>query len=615
MIIYGRFLDTTCRRRDRSTFSTWLVSSNRVAVIDHVNFSSFLTRISSLTFRCTFFFLYSFTREQEGSFSRTGFSFSPFSAAHLPYWVDQHLSKMVQPFLIVSVIVISVLVLLMSVLLLIKFQHKDDVTQAWAPKFVVILGFYLIFGVAMLMPYDVANRDDGGIDMDTLWLIGLCATAVMIFLIIPFFFCYYENDSIDDEKGKRRGCCEKQCMQAVFYSLAFTVFIAVLTVILYATPANTAEVPVHLIQQNITNVVTMCNSTDSTFQYFYNARLANCADNGGGCTTLGQTFLWEIQVTYVVYLLALLAFIGWWFFFLFAGVGLIALPFDLINEFRTRPQPMTKIKFMSECDEIARKTDEAISVARSLRDGDAVAASAGDRSSRQTKQMRTKILAIEQNYYFLRRDFDMLKISRDYSQSNPLWYILKLVLGILGLVISIMWFLHMAIFILPGRGYAVDPFLNKIFIELSSIPGFPLFGILAFTIFVFYLQWCVVKGNFKLGIRFLVFKMYPMEVGNTYMSAFLANIWVLCLCTFPLVQFITVAFPVYARYTAIETLFGGQIKYLRGFKVFWEENIFIYLLLAMSFFTIPVVLCCPVDQRKELKKKLDAKAAERQRRI
>lgn len=523
---------------------------------------------------------------------------------------------MVEPFLIISVIVIAALVFLMSIITLIKFQHPDDAVQAWFPKVVVVLGFFLIFGVAMLMPYDVANRDGGGIDIDTLWLIGLCSVAGMVLLLVPFSFCYYEAQTTEDEltsTSKARGCCQKQFMQAVLYTLAFAVVLVVLTVILYATPANTAEVPVHLIQQNYTNAVTMCTNTTFQFNNYRNTDLFDCANQGGGCDALGSTFNWEISVTFVVYLLALLAFIGWWFFFLFAGVGLVALPFDLINDFRTRPAPMSKMKYTEECNKLLTQVDETINSARTLRDGEIL--SSGGMS--QNKRGRTAINKLEQQYYFLRRDFNLLKTSREYSQSNPLWYILKLVLGIIGLVISVMWLLHICLYMLPEKGFEVDPFLNKLFIELESVGGgaFPLFGILAYAIFVFYLQWCVVKGNFRLGIRFLVFKMYPMEVGNTYMSAFLANIWVLCLCVFPLVQFIVTAFPIYARYTAIEVLFGGQIKFLKGFSTFWKQNVFVYMLLAIAVLTIPVVIFCPISGKKELQKKLDAKAAERIRKI
>ncbi len=55
---------------------------------------------------------------------------------------------------------------------------------------------------------------------------------------------------------------------------------------------------------------------------------------------LYDTYIWAIDVTFPVFLMAFLSFVGWFFWTFFVGVGLVALPLDLINEFRTRPEPM-----------------------------------------------------------------------------------------------------------------------------------------------------------------------------------------------------------------------------------------------------------------------------------
>ncbi len=194
------------------------------------------------------------------------------------------------------------------------------------------------------------------------------------------------------------------------------------------------------------------------------------------------------------------------------------------------------------------------------------------------------------------------------------WFF-KLFLGVIGCGLSLLWIIHICIFILPGRGNHVDQFLNTLFIELEDLGGggFPLFGILFYAIFVFYLMWCVIKGNFKLGMRFLFFKVYPMEAGKTYMSAFLANCWVILLCVFPLIQFTTYAFPVYSRETTVNILFGTQIRYLRFFRYFFENNVFIFAMIGMIGLTIPVVFLCPKNGKKELEKLIEQKAGERQK--
>lgn len=44
------------------------------------------------------------------------------------------------------------------------------------------------------------------------------------------------------------------------------------------------------------------------------------------------------QVSFILYIISMLAFIGMFLFVLFGGIGLSALPIDLINAFRKRPK-------------------------------------------------------------------------------------------------------------------------------------------------------------------------------------------------------------------------------------------------------------------------------------
>ena len=59
----------------------------------------------------------------------------------------------------------------------------------------------------------------------------------------------------------------------------------------------------------------------------------------------------------------------------------------------------------------------------------------------------------------------------------------KLVAGILGGCVSILWLAQVVAYIFTYP--PLDPFLNTVFTKLDSV--FPLFGTLAFAIFCFYL--------------------------------------------------------------------------------------------------------------------------------
>jgi len=229
----------------------------------------------------------------------------------------------------------------------------------------------------------------------------------------------------------------------------------------------------------------------------------------------------------------------------------------------------------------------------------------------QKTKERTDLLRFEKAYYFLKQDVELLQACRDLRNTNPLWYLLKLVLGLISIVLSITWVIHIIIFVLPP--YPYNPFLNNFFITLSQVgganTGFPLFGIIAFAIYGFYLLWCVVKGNFKLGIRIAFWKIYPMEIGKTKMNAFLANTWVLLLCSVPTVQFCVKAFPIYCRDTSIDMLFGTQIEYMQFFKYFWENNVFIIAMLIVLFCTMIANSVSPKSRAAEVEKELQALAA------
>jgi len=212
----------------------------------------------------------------------------------------------------------------------------------------------------------------------------------------------------------------------------------------------------------------------------------------------------------------------------------------------------------------------------------------------------------EKQYYYIRQDYKILEMAYKLrkGEGNPLIPIIKLILGILSIGIAFSWILHIGIFILPPQ--PKSQFLNLFFITLEGVGGgkFPLFGIIAYAIWALYLLVAVVKGNFKLGVRFLIWKVYPMEVNGTLMNAFLANTWVILLCSIPAVQFCVRAFPVYATDTAIDMLFGVQAQWAIFFKYFWANNVFIYVIIILNGITLFYLLIFPNDKGAAIEKQL-----------
>jgi len=95
--------------------------------------------------------------------------------------------------------------------------------------------------------------------------------------------------------------------------------------------------------------------------------------------------------------------------------------------------------------------------------------------------------------------------------------------------------------------------------------------------------------------RFFFVSLHPMKVNGTYMNSFLFNLGLILLCSLPIVQFCTIAFSDYARFTNVNQIFGVQVKYLRFFSYFWTTNAFIYAILGMAVLSTGYLLLKPRD--------------------
>lgn len=69
------------------------------------------------------------------------------------------------------------------------------------------------------------------------------------------------------------------------------------------------------------------------------------------------------------------------------------------------------------------------------------------------------------------------------------------------------------------------------------------------------------------------------------MSSFLVNSALILLTSTAVVQFCAQAFEGYAQETAIQAVFGNEIFFLESARPIFQNNVFIYVLLAFSALT------------------------------
>ena len=81
-------------------------------------------------------------------------------------------------------------------------------------------------------------------------------------------------------------------------------------------------------------------------------------------TTVDEYLVFEVD--FPVYIMAFFGWVGWWLFAVFVGVGLTALPFDLICSFIYRPVSLAPAELASKEMAIRRHLKELLEISRML---------------------------------------------------------------------------------------------------------------------------------------------------------------------------------------------------------------------------------------------------------
>jgi len=292
----------------------------------------------------------------------------------------------------------------------------------------------------------------------------------------------------------------------------------------------------------------------------------------------------KVSVTPVTWIMALLSFVGWFFLVLFGGIGMAALPMDLLVDYTTRPQSIDLQEYAKQKMLLNQRALQLLDIAKAIGPN-------GHRAS--SRKGRLQYNKFKQAVYFLEKDWEKVKVAYKQRGGNPLKHVFFFSMGLLSAALSISWLLHIILynFVDPPA----DQFLNKYFMDLDAF--FALFGVATYATYVFYLLFCVIKGNMKFGLRFFCLPIHPMRIGNTMMNSMLFNVLLLLISCVSVVQFCTRAFASYARLTAADMLFGVQVENLTGLNYFFQKGVFLYAFVSVASLTAVYLGICPTDRR------------------
>ena len=387
---------------------------------------------------------------------------------------------MVDAWLIIVMIVIPIVLTVGNFYFLIYYSSKDEMKFEWGFKIVLLISLLVSEVTVLLLPLDVANRGPpaAGLPMGTIWVVFYALIGILAVIVLPFCTFYYESEDVVEEDNTFGKRLRRTLVMDIIVFLVFVAVYAVLYIFFGVT-----EIPL----QKLSSGLLAPGS---------GAPPAGCV--GEECGSHGGYM--RMRVSLLLFLVTVIDVVGYLFMVVFGGIGFVALPFDLVQGWIQRPKRISKQQFEEGKKKIGKKAVELYEVGETIKEG--------RRDRKRRAKFRDKYNRWCQAVELLKSDYEDLKQAYEFHGVKLIFAWLRLPLGILAAIGSILWILHVILYIVvPGQKIL---FLNNMFIAMFDAWG--LIGTIAYGIFAFYLLLCVIKGVVAFGMRFFFFfPVHPMK--------------------------------------------------------------------------------------------------------
>lgn len=310
---------------------------------------------------------------------------------------------MVDAWLIVVIVITGIVMLALNIYLFIIYCHPDDLNfgAGWFAKVMFLLGSAVSWGFLLIMPLDIANsRGTGGnLNMQLMYMIFFILFLVFLVVLLPITLFIYESD---DEKPIISRFCG-----AFVLELFFLVIVIVLAFIAYGVLSTAVLCSLY------TQVV--ANLTISEWSFAMNVTPTLLQD---AVTYRVPPFLFPV---------IFLEFLGWFLFFIFGGIGLSALPMDMIIDYFYRPRPRSAKEIAERKVALRRRTEELLLFAKSIEDKNESFKEEADQKGffskwRGKRSIRHNEKELNKEVYKLEEEFEIFEIEQNLT-ANPIWEI------------------------------------------------------------------------------------------------------------------------------------------------------------------------------------------------
>ena len=484
-------------------------------------------------------------------------------------------------FTVIVVLLLVIALLVTNIYVLAYFCHPDDKGSCigWVMKIIVIIGLTLSWIQVLLLPLDVSNHRTfgGGLNMRLFWYIIYILTIIYILVISPIASSYYEADY-------SWSCREKICHSLCWFFIYF-IFFLLITIILYASIGK-ADIPIQRISCDYLNNFQNSDLEIDTF----NNEIKSCDKAEGDI---------QVKVNILIYAIAVLLFVSWLLFAFFGGIGLAAIPIDLFSSFCNRPKHMKSREIDRRKDILLKNIEELRSLGQEVKTLESKGDNRGFKLSSKRRNYDRKYNQFRAGYMLVDREFKIVNAENDARKKGNcviLLYYLLIPLGVLATICTILWIIQFSCsYFSRKNGRPGYPFLARMYIYFND-HDLAFLSFLIFSILSLYLLLCVIKGNFKFGVRILCcWEIYPMKKDGTYMNAFLFNVTLILLASCSITQFCADCLEDYVAFTDVNIIFNVQIRYLKFFKYFYKYHIFQYILFAIFIISLLYLLFRPSD--------------------
>ncbi|KAH7821491.1 putative LMBR1 domain-containing protein [Monocercomonoides exilis] len=475
--------------------------------------------------------------------------------------------------------VVAVFIGIMFIYFIRHFQDPEDAPDIFT-KCVTWFIYTATTVIIMMLPFDVVCAPESHKFMPIIWQIFTMVLAIMIIAVVPFTMCCYEED----------GSLAKRICTGIKYAIGSIVVWLVIIFVVWAV-AGYAEVPFKT--EVAPQTVTVDGLTEEKI-----IQLATESEK-----TLADKDV-TIRVTVPVYAVCIVSVVGWVLFLVFGGGGMFTCPFDCILECCFRPKRTTKKQFAEFKAKLKRDSLEILDEIGDFKRLLSEKVRAVDPKEKALSKKQKKYLKeLHEDVGDVLDDYEHVRYVEQPQEYNVLLPWCKLIAGIIGLLVAIFWIVQIIIVIVLKQGR----FLSDAFVVLDK---YAFLGSVLYGVFIGYLAIAVIKGNLKIGTKFLLgLTFYPMEAHATLPNAMLFNGMLYSLASFALIQFAVTCFQSYVYNTSVNALFSNQMKNLMGIKYVFRYLHFVLLGFAALglVWSLTFQCCIQCYRKKKAEKKMRLK--------